>query len=604
MGHAKYITARATFFLNSGHPTPLGSLRSLLQEKSPIENNTYYELLHKQLRTYHLDSVTPAVTDDDLPLVLSCETAPGGAHARERFADPPCMKIEFPPSVTTEWEGDSVVIVFEGREHPCPQRPYTVSYHLVDSVTFFSSGVLAYSIALLLHSNKLDKPFNAAEILSIFAETNTDGIFKSGQVTYHTPEFSELGLLALAKRRVATLRQRAALRPARTVNIFHLLGAADSWPDRNLSQAVAAVGEKLNAFASDTCFDSSPAPSKSGSARASVGTALSIEVLASERHRDIVELTASPDNLAFEKERNFLQCLSGLVQNVFDLRNQGDEEVRDSLSTNSRSGSDITFASEAVGVRFTDSDTRGYEVARLVVGSDPYWLLVHLVAGHNDFLLSELAKQMGAYREHFFSKVLLQQLAAGRMLQKRASREELRRLLERYKIREVASKYIDSPFKYDAEIADFNLITRESAVKVKRDRLREDDQNIEHSLDGAMKAALEFSKRRADICIALFLLAFGLLQVGGAMASLDAIWPDQGWKCVALSGCSRTSTVAPFSGTVFRAAFLLSAGGLLLSIAVAIAFFGPAIFSRAKAAIVSNARAQLSKLRRRVKRQY
>ena len=78
----------------------------------------------------------------------------------------------------------------------------------------------------------------------------------------------------------------------------------------------------------------------------------------------------------------FSKRLAGIVQNVLDFDTQDSIEIQDSLLLNQQLGSEISFVHARVIVWF-GSYRRAYFESRTRLGSDPYWLLVRLVLGHN-----------------------------------------------------------------------------------------------------------------------------------------------------------------------------------------------------------------------------
>ena len=173
-------------------------------------------------------------------------------------------------------------------------------------------------------------------------------------------------------------------------------GPDDSIPNlkarREQVRRLQRVLQSLRLRSADHTEPSGDEDEESSATIASIG----IEVIGAQLHDRVLDYATK----ARQREAlvdDFSLRLAGLAQNVFDFRRQDVEEVNNSLSSAARIGTDITFAQQGVSIRFMET-SRAYREMRTILGGSPYWLLVQLIIGHNEYLLSELNSDLEAYR--------------------------------------------------------------------------------------------------------------------------------------------------------------------------------------------------------------
>ena len=89
------------------------------------------------------------------------------------------LPVEFTSKITMDWEGEEVVEHFHKAD-----TVLSVPASIVDCITFFESGVVAYSLALMFGEQGKSCDLNAQQLLAIGARVNSAGQFKDGKVEF------------------------------------------------------------------------------------------------------------------------------------------------------------------------------------------------------------------------------------------------------------------------------------------------------------------------------------------------------------------------------------------------------------------------------------
>jgi hypothetical protein len=231
---------------------------------------------------------------------------------------------------------------------------------------------------------------NAQQLLAIGTLVNSPGRVKKGKVTYvpdTTAVSNGVPLPILIHDRIESLRFKRDIfgdgNSPRSIFTF-----LDQWAVRETGARKQAVSLQ-NALLS---LGARAANSENeGKLDPTITASIGIEVIGAEWHERVLDYA---DKASRREARvdEFSRRLAGLAQNVFDFRRQDVEEVNDSLSSAVRIGNDITFAQREVAIRFIE-ESRAFSEMRCILGGSPYWLLVQLVLGHNERLLSHLNKE-------------------------------------------------------------------------------------------------------------------------------------------------------------------------------------------------------------------
>jgi hypothetical protein len=554
LGNAKFVTMRLTLFGNLERDLPMQRLHTALRDTD------HWNSLCKPFRSFHKDIVIPYAAESSLPFIVQCEPFEDNraddsvSSASKAGRQPPhCVTIEFPPEIVMEWEGEDIWHRF------CSDDDVLrIPAQFVDCVTFFESGVIAYSLALMFGKPDSDIALNAQQLLGIGALLNSVGQLKRGEVHFvlasdirkkrKLEQFVDDRFRALAKGEDIF----GAGVPDRTLFTFlarwiQSLEDQVSHPKESeysvieltdqLNWATELKGAIFKSFRfhalnqnNERNFDrmktSSPAVSSIG-----------IEVVGAEYHTKVLDFAAKANNREAPVDEFSLR-LAGLVQNVFDFRRQDVEEVNDSLASAMRIGTDITFAQSGMAIRFVE-DSRAFTDMRGVLGGSPYWLLVHLVLGHNEHILSRINTELEDFHRTHGFEGMIRKLVVYPVVAEGRINDAVQRIHERCRRRIRLLYYIPNIFRYPTEQQIYMLIARVRGLEAQRDYLITLDATIEQTLESSAREVISIDSRRFDIRLQLVLGIIGTLQIVGTLASLIAIWPTGGiLECLRLGHCN------------------------------------------------------------------
>jgi GNAT superfamily N-acetyltransferase len=397
LGTADGIGLRMTFFQSNlgsgreGRPrsrsselreVPLQALRGALEEE--VDDKRLGDALSASVESFHSDIVTPYATESSLPLTVLCE--PFADVGKGGFQLAHDVHIRIPHCFEMRWEQRRALpITFTDTDDP-----HIISAKMVDNVTFFESGYIAYSISFVFTGT-----INAAELLVLEAVAKPAGKIIGEHVRFSIGSDGPFEQLQnFIGRRLDLLHREASQRPT----VFSLLK----------SKRLCKMGPRLcNSLLLAFPMKSPSAPGSDGLEVTNM-VYVGIEIIGATTQERILDYA----DRALRREvpiNRFSKRLAGLVQNVLDLDEQDLEEVNDSLSSAVRIGSDITFAHKDVTVRFSES-SRAFSSMKSVVGGSPYLLLVQLVAGHNEKLLWDLHDQLDLVRSRSGIKGMMNEL--------------------------------------------------------------------------------------------------------------------------------------------------------------------------------------------------
>jgi hypothetical protein len=190
------------------------------------------------------------------------------------------------------------------------------------------------------------------------------------------------------------------------------------------------------------------------------------------------------------------------------------------------------------------------------------------VLGHNEFLLSELGAEQVRLRQSQGLSGMVRELSVHSYMARGDEQDAMDRLQRRFLRRLRLAHYIPNIFRYPTERLLYDVSARSRGLEAQHDYITKLDETIEKSLESSAREAIAIGSRSFDIRLQLMLGAIAVLQVGGAFASLAAIWPPAGlWACLLQGTCAYT---AAGSRVLLLLSVIATAFGLLLGVAVAI----------------------------------
>ena len=412
LGECTSIGLRMMFFAQHGDTSKggggqeieVGILREILRCSNLAHKNKGHDgegldtLLRLPVASFCNDIVTPYTVERNLPLIVLCEPFrdPQDPRKEPRTLSPRNVMIELPQKFEMLWENRKLELA------PFAVRQKIVEF--VDSVTFFPSGLFAYCVSFLF--NEPEKDLNALDpdlMLVLSAIARPAGAVVGKPVCFKmNDEGAAKPVVPLTEFLRARLNRLAhECNHKSCPNVFSLLNKSDalkalrkcgdsrasqkpkSGEAKRKSEDIGALSNSLEKLFGD-------GDNSHFSGRISVD----IEVLGCSLHDKVLEYASLSEGRKAEVDE-FSKALAGLTQNVLDYKEQDKEEIDDSLAGGLTIGSDITFVSKDIAVKFC-KESRVTREMRCVVGGSPYWMLVQLVMGHNEALLIGLNEDIDA----------------------------------------------------------------------------------------------------------------------------------------------------------------------------------------------------------------
>jgi hypothetical protein len=454
------------------------------------------------------DIVTPFSVDANLPLIVLCEPFGDPSEEEPDMRSPRLVTIHLPEQFKMVWEKNRVSTI----DFTETERAAT----FVDSVTFFPSGLFAYSVSFIFDAAEAN-PLDQDLLLVLSAVAQPAGSISGEPVKFSlNDDVAPLELMAFLRARLNVLFSEAACNR----NIFSWLNeeeeackalastrneALASTPNKENSQEVSAIRQSvLQMFRQEGAFERR--------------VFVDIEALGCSFHDRILEYAALSEKREAQVDL-FSKALAGLTQNVLDYKQQDAEEIDDSLAGGLRIGTDITFVSRDVAVKFC-KESRVTREMRHVVGGSPYWMLVQLVMGHNEALVSNLSSEIDrAYGQAGMIHILLEPKDSHDI---EASRERSKQALKR-RIR--LAYYIPNLFRYPTERSLYRLYSTARGLELRQRYL----VDSEAAWDNAVREESAVTKEATDHTFNMTLMALGVIQIGGVLAAIAAIDDTRFW---------------------------------------------------------------------------
>ncbi len=497
-----------------GQEIAMGNLRELLR-CSHLDLDT---LLRVPVASFCDDIVTPYTVDRNLPLIVLCEPFSDDLNPDDdlRTRPPRKVTIDLPEQFEMRWEKDrKLLVAFAERKR---------SVHLVDSVTFFPSGLFAYSVSLVLDErdaglNGLDPDFIL--VLSAIAQPAGEIVGEPVRFTFSEERDAKpVPLMAFLGARLSKLADEGRI----DHNIFSLLDrdvavkAFFEQDESDESPKSKKIRAKRKACDVDALRNSLIHLFLENDGRFDGRILVDVEVLGFSNHDKVLEYARLSQTREAQVDK-FSKSLAGLTQNVLDYMEQDEEEINDSLAGALIIGSDITFVSRDVAVKFCRRSRVTSEM-RYVVGGSPYWMLVQLVMGHNEALLADLNADIDAQCG--------QAGMIGALLEQKdpydveTSRERSNQALKR-KIR--LAYYIPNLFRYLTEQHLYRFFSEARGLKLRQRYL----VGSEAAWDNAVRETGTVTKEQTDHTFSGIVIALGVIQLGGVLAAIAAIDDKHFW---------------------------------------------------------------------------
>jgi|GEM_PF-5279331 len=518
VGHCTSIALRMMFLRQHVKQKTKGSKDS---EPAEISVGTLRDVLHGS-RDHHLDDllrapvasfcddiVTPYIVERNLPLIVLCEAFGDDPDSEARTRFPREVMISLPETFQMRWENNRTLKV-----HFADLKR---AAKLVDSVTFFASGLFVYSVSFIF-----DMPDVSLNVLDpkLMLVLSAIAARPAGDIVHDSVRFrlnddkDELPLIEFLQARLSRL-SKLADESKLSRNVFSLLKkdeavkALRECGDSNATAKSAGVDalrtSLLNLFPENSHFDGR--------------TLVDIEVIGCSRHDKVLEY-ARLSEARQAKLDDFSKSLAGLTQNVLDYEEQDEEEIYDSLAGGLKIGNDITFVSKDVAVKFCKSSRVTSEM-RCVVGGSPYWMLVQLVMGHNEALLAGLGADIDEQGPGE-GGVIGQLLPSKDPHDIEGTRERLNQALKR-KIR--LAHYIPNLFRYPTEKNLYRFYSKMRGLKLRQKYL----VSSEAAWENAVRETSSVTEEQTGHTFNGVLIALGVIQLGGVLAAIAAIDDNRFW---------------------------------------------------------------------------
>jgi GNAT superfamily N-acetyltransferase len=511
LGTAKSFVIRMTFFSHylrdlggdaaqsiDWGEVPLDLIRPP-DSSIPAAGHHLYRL-SDALLSFHGDIVIPFASASSLPIILQCEEFREDGHTTGAGCQPPDVRIAYPETLQTEWEGDEREVPFAGPG----EGEWIVDAKFVDSVAVFESGYIAYSVAFVFGKSGGARPFlNAAAILALASIAKPAGRVAGVplRLAFGTEAFKPAHIFL--RDRLHKLH-RLAVEKHRTV--FSVILAAKDEETRD------ALCDGLLQMAFPD-----PAP---GAAVANTRASISIEVIGAARHGLVMQM-AEEAARRVAPVTAFTLRLAGIAQNVLDFHEQDAIEVHDSLAGSFALGQDITFAHKDLAIRFSRS-SRAFEEMWAVAGGEPYWMLVELILGHNSKLLADLNDDLRKDQgERGLTKRMRQSMFLDNTLTSRESRDKATDELSRTQVRRIRLNfYIPNLFRYPTERQLYDMFADARGLRIQRQYFSEQEKTLERMLEetAQLKTAIN-EERRNNL-----LVAIGVAQATGVFAGFASVF--------------------------------------------------------------------------------
>jgi len=477
---------------------------SLKELRQALHEHELEKPLSEAITSYHVDIVSPYATENSRPLVVLCEQV---AKSKDDRAALKPITIHVPHKFKMRWEEGRDLIIDFG-ETECGD--HVVSAGFSDSVTFFESGYIAYSLSFVFgSSDRVD--INASLLLALESVAKPAGEVSGKPVRFANDGKAPEELDKFINRRLDDLANQSTGVPT----IFSLLNCPKRYPLRKSVLSIARRPEWQAHSPVDTGMVGATPPDR----EFHIHPSIDIEIIGATRHTEILRCAekarerTAPAN-AFSKR------LAGLVQNVLDFREQDESEICDSLSATSRIGREITFANKDVSVRFSEG-SRAYNGMRNIIGGEPYWLLVQLVVGHNETLLSDLHQDVEQLHGKGGMTGMMHELLhlPSRSHSAADTEQRLRKTLER-RIR--LAHYIPNMFRYKTEKRLYHLFSRARGLEAQHAYFR----GLEETVESTVREIEDLNRERASSRITKVLILLGVVQIGGVFAAISAVDHD------------------------------------------------------------------------------
>jgi hypothetical protein len=501
-GMVRGVSMRLTYFNPDHCRVPLDRLRSFLRsrEASSAGGATLARRLVDPIRSMHEDLVTPPfAVEAKLPLVMFCEASDANELDGPAALGLRQVSIEIKPTVEMDWEGQTSTIRFDDKSR-------LIEATLIDSICIFENGTLAYCVSFVfdpLDERGMSFPGTALVVLGSAWGESAGTWLTENPVTIGLPGGVRATLEKFLDARLQGLR-------ATGNSILNVLDRSDEQPQSGFSDLCTMI----------ETFFAHGAPQKPIS--------IGLEVIGSSLHSEILEYAADAEKRQVKDDERS-KALAGLIQNVFDYRNQDVEEVNDSLSSKAVNHPDISFASRGVAIRFC-AESRPYREKRFQVGGSPYWMLVELIAGHNKVLLHRMLETEIRFQKSSRDAAPSRSKTASSLEESRKQQEEL-------------DQYIPNIFHYPTERQLYDLFAGAWDLE-SQDRMLRQSQQLR---DLKIRRDDELLKEEESAKLGSRLFALSIIQVGGAIAAIFALMEsDRVWLWPIVSGIIVSSAAVVF----------------------------------------------------------
>jgi hypothetical protein len=516
--------------------------------------------LYTPIASFYRDVTLNEESARRLPIVATC-AAPADRLISENIANfAPTLRIQIPGEIRSEWEGKlvSTEIVEElppgGRgEHGHSRPPLELFCDFVDTMAFFGSGHVAYSVSIILRPDSFPGgeglpqqkiPVFPAVLLSLLdlarseEQSSTRASIKFAFVGDSADlkpldEFISHRLHALANPSDGNKRARFGTSHAPDYcDVFRGI----IWPTRrNKGWPKPKDGNETN-FASFRFGDLQSA------------TCEIVEFSEFDKLQQYVL-----DAKRYEaKSDSFGKGLAGLAQNVIDFDDQDSSEVSDSLFY----GDNVAGCTDFVSARSTvvfNKQSRAFERMKNFIGGEPYFYFTVLAALYNEFLTNRAANA-------------LSKLQPGMLIGASPLKSTKAELESRYEIFVAHLRpMIPNLFRYNVESTLFKKIHERRGIASRQEMIEREltrYETIAHDFEG-------LNLQRSNAQFNLLVIVLALWSAFGALATAASLF-------VALHSDAQpervTETAVDFSRNSAEALMELSFWTAFAGLAVAVVF--------------------------------
>jgi hypothetical protein len=488
----------------------------LLDLAEIVEKSKEAEPLVTPVQSFYRDITLSEESARRLPIVAVC-TTPKDQKVEENFKNhAPALRVQIPGRVWSKWEGELVPVdIVEGASDAQPSANLELICHFADTMAFFSSGHVAYTLSILFRSDSFPEmdpaaistiPVFPAIVLSLLDLARSDeGMSQAEREKYSTRENIKLSFVddLLGPQKLdgfVQRRLRALANPSKDNEYLRVAPGATSEYCDVFSGLVRQIRKHKKLKPSEFGYERLTELAFSDLQSATC------EIIEFDKFDTLQRSITEAKEYRLQSD-SFGRGIAGLAQNVIDFEDQDDHEINDSLFFGGNVGGYSHFINAKAIVRFYQK-SRSFNRMQHFIGGDPYFYFTVLAALYNEYLTNKAAHGLA-------------ELKPGRLIGASPYRSTHGELARRYEIFAAFLRpMIPNLFRYNTESILFDHIHQRRGIANRRETIEKElsrYETIAHDFEG-------LNLQRSNSQFNLLVIILALWSAFGALATAASLF--------------------------------------------------------------------------------